>query len=180
MKKVIYIFTILSLAFSLCGCGSSGGGEDDPDDPDNPMPGEQLVKVECVLKSGVGSLDDSGVKDIISHVRLYVFDQEGKLKNNFKYNSVSEVKNLELSKGSYTVVLVGNVPDDENISGEVIGTALSEMKIQLTKEEGAMNFTPLGDVLFAKNVLTVEDDDTTVELTVKRTLAALPLLSSSS
>lgn len=64
------------------------------------------------------------------------------------------------------------MPDDENISGEVIGTALSEMKIQLTKEEGAMNFTPLGDVLFAKNVLTVEDDDTTVELTVKRTLAA--------
>ena len=172
MKKVIYIFTVLSLAFSLCGCGSSGGGEDDPDDPDNPMPGEQLVKVECVLKSGIGSLDDSGVKDIISHVRLYVFDQEGKLKSSSKYNSVSEVKNLELSKGNYTVVLVGNVPDDENISGDVIGTALSGMKIQLTKEEGALNFTPLGDVLFAKNVLTVGNDDTTVELTVKRTLAA--------
>lgn len=172
MKKIIYILAILFLAFSFCGCSSSGGGEDDPDDLESPIPGERFVKVECVLKSGIGGLDDSGVKGIISHVRLYVFDQEGKLTSNFKYNSVSEVKSLELSKGSYTIVLVGNVPDDKNISGDVIGTPLAEMQIQLTKEEGAMNFTPLGDVLFAKNVLMVEDDDTTVVLTVKRTLAA--------
>ena len=45
------------------------------------------------------------------------------------------------------------------------------MKIQLTRKDGAANFTPLGDVLFAQNTLTVGGEDTKVELTVKRTLS---------
>lgn len=81
------------------------------------------------------------------------------------------IEKLELNKGNYTIVFVGNVLEDANIAGDVVGTALSDMKIQLTKKEGAANFTPLGDVLFAKSSLAVGDDDTSVELTAKRTLA---------
>jgi|GEM_PF-200726 len=174
MKKFIYIFMALSLALSFCGCGGSGGsdepdGPDGPDGPDTPDGGP--VKVEFALKSGINSLDDTGLKGIISHVRLFVFDQAGKLKNSYKYNSVAEIKSVELDEGSYTVAFVGNVPDDANISGNTVGTALADMKIQLTRKDGAANFTPLGDVLFAKNTLTVGDEDTSVELTVKRTLS---------
>jgi lipoprotein len=171
MKKFIYIFMMLSLALGFCGCGGSGGS-DDPDEPDGPdTPEGGLAKVEFALKSGIGSVDDAGLKGIISHVRLFVFDQAGKLKNSYKYNSVAEIKSVELDEGSYTVAFVGNVPDDANISGNTVGTALADMKIQLTRKDGAANFTPLGDVLFAKNTLTVGDEDTSVELTVKRTLS---------
>ena len=54
-----------SLIVGFWGCGGSGGGEDEPE----PIPGEKVVKVECVLKSGVSSLDDTGLKGIISHVQ---------------------------------------------------------------------------------------------------------------
>ena len=94
-----------SLIVGFWGCGGSGGGEDEPE----PIPGEKVVKVECVLKSGVSSLDDTGLKGIISHVRLYVFDQAGKLQESFKYNSVDGIEKLELNKGNYTIVFVGNV-----------------------------------------------------------------------
>ena len=88
MKKFIYIFMMLSLALGFCGCGGSGGsdGPDEPDVPDTPEGGP--AKVEFALKSGINSLDDAGLKGIISHVRLFVFDQSGKLKNSYKYNSV--------------------------------------------------------------------------------------------
>ena len=79
---------------------------------------------------------------------------------------------IELEKGNYTVVLVGNVPEDGNISSETIGTPLSGMSVQLTKAEGATHYTPLGDVMFAKSTLTVDDKDLTVGLSVKRTLSA--------
>ncbi|WP_018338418.1 FimB/Mfa2 family fimbrial subunit [Butyricimonas synergistica] len=171
MKKFIYIFMMLSLALGFCGCGGSGGsdGPDEPDVPDTPEGGP--AKVEFALKSGINSLDDAGLKGIISHVRLFVFDQSGKLKNSYKYNSVAEIKSVEMDEGSYTVAFVGNVPDDANISGNTVGTALADMKIQLTRKDGAANFTPLGDVLFAQNTLTVGGEDTKVELTVKRTLS---------
>lgn len=166
MKKFIYIFMVLSLALGFCGCGGSGGGEDGPD-----TPGTETVKVGFTLKSGVSNLDDAGLKGIISHVRLYVFDQAGKLMKSYKYNSVADIKDVELEKGSYTIAFVGNVPDDANISGDAVGTALADMKIQLTRKNNAANFTPLGDVLFGKNTLTVGDEDTKAELTVKRTLS---------
>lgn len=69
-------------------------------------------------------------------------------------------------------MLVGNVPEDGNISSETIGTPLSGMSVQLTKAEGATHYTPLGDVMFAKSTLTVDDKDLTVGLSVKRTLSA--------
>ena len=80
MKKFIYIFMVLSLALNFCSCGG-GSGEPDPDPEPNPdpTPGTETVKVGFTLKSGVGNLDDAGLKGIISHVRLYVFDQAGKL-----------------------------------------------------------------------------------------------------
>lgn len=172
MKKFIYIFMVLSLALGFCGCGGSGGGEDGPDEPDGPdTPGTENVKVGFTLKSGVNNLDDAGLKGIISHVRLYVFDQAGKLMKSYKYNSVADIKDVDLEKGSYTIAFVGNVPDDANISGDAVGTALADMKIQLTRKSNAANFTPLGDVLFSKNTLTVGDEDTKAELTVKRTLS---------
>ena len=174
MKKFIYIFMVLSLALSFCGCGGSGGSDepDGPDGPDGPdTPDGEPVKVEFALKSGINSLDDTGLKGIISHVRLFVFDQAGKLKSSYKYNTVAEIKSVELDEGSYTVAFVGNVPDDANISGNTVGTALTDMKIKLTRKDGAANFTPLGDVLFAKNTLTVGAENTSVELTVKRTLS---------
>lgn len=172
MRKFIYIFMVLSLALGFCGCGGSGGGEDGPDEPDGPdTPGTENVKVGFTLKSGVNNLDDTGLKGIISHVRLYVFDQAGKLMKSYKYTSVADIKDVELEKGSYTIVFVGNVPDDANISGDAVGTALADIKIQLTRKNNAANFTPLGDVLFSKNTLTVGDEDTKAELTVKRTLS---------
>ena len=173
MKKFIYIFMVLSLALNFCSCGG-GSGEPDPDPEPNPdpTPGTETVKVGFTLKSGVGNLDDAGLKGIISHVRLYVFDQAGKLQKSYKYNSVADIKDVELDKGSYTIAFVGNVPEDANIAGDAVGTALADMKIQLTRKNNAANFTPLGDVLFAKNTLTVGDEDTKAELTVKRTLAA--------
>ena len=161
---------VLSLAICFCGCGGSDK-EDDPIDPIDPPLEETPVKVGFALKSGINNVDETGLKGLISHVRLYVFDQAGKLKNSYKYNSVADIKSVELDKGSYTVALVGNVPDDGNISGETTGTTLSDMKIQLTKKSGAANFTPLGDVLFAKSTLTGGDDDITLDLTVKRTLS---------
>ena len=172
MKKFIYIFMVLSLALGFCGCGGSGGGEDGPDEPDGPdTPGTENVKVGFTLKSGINNLDDTGLKGIISHVRLYVFDEAGKLMKSYKYNSVGDIKDVELEKGSYTIAFVGNVPDDANISGDAVGTALADMKLQLTRKNNAANFTPLGDVLFSKNTLTVGDEDTKAELTVKRTLS---------
>ena len=172
MRKFIYIFMVLSLVLGLYGCGGSGGGEDGPDEPDGPdTPGTENVKVGFNLKSGINNLDDTGLKGIISHVRLYVFDQAGKLMKSYKYTSVADIKDVELEKGSYTIVFVGNVPDDANISGDAVGTALADMKLQLTRKNNAANFTPLGDVLFSKNTLTVGDEDTKAELTVKRTLS---------
>ena len=151
MKKLIYIFMVLSLSLGFCGCGGSGGDSPEPEPEPEPVNPAGAVKVEFALKSGIGSLDDAGLKGSISHVRLYVFDQAGTLLKNYKYNSVADIKSVELEKGSYTVAFVGNVPEDGNISGETVGTALADMKIQLTRKENAANFTPLGDVLFAKN-----------------------------
>ena len=105
-------------------------------------------------------------------MRLYLYDKDQKLVSVNKYTSADALKAIELEKGNYTVVLVGNVPEDGNISSETIGTPLSGMSVQLTKAEGATHYTPLGDVMFAKSTLTVDDKDLTVGLSVKRTLSA--------
>lgn len=124
------------------------------------------------LKSDINGVQDNDLKTALTHLRLYLYDKDQKLVSVNKYTSADALKAIELEKGNYTVVLVGNVPEDGNISSETIGTPLSGMSVQLTKAEGATHYTPLGDVMFAKSTLTVDDKDLTVGLSVKRTLSA--------
>ena len=134
MKKIFYLFLILSLAFGLQSCGGSGGSADDPEP--GPEPGATKAKVSFALKSDINGVQDNDLKTALTHLRLYLYDKDG------------------------------------NISSETIGTPLSGMSVQLTKAEGATHYTPLGDVMFAKSTLTVDDKDLTVGLSVKRTLSA--------
>ena len=168
MKKIFYLFLILSLAFGLQSCGGSGGSADDPE----PGPEPGATKVSFALKSDINGVQDNDLKTALTHLRLYLYDKDQKLVSVNKYTSADALKAIELEKGNYTVVLVGNVPEDGNISSETIGTPLSGMSVQLTKAEGATHYTPLGDVMFAKSTLTVDDKDLTVGLSVKRTLSA--------
>ena len=170
MKKIFYLFLILSLAFGLQSCGGSGGSADDPEP--GPEPGATKAKVSFALKSDINGVQDNDLKTALTHLRLYLYDKDQKLVSVNKYTSADALKAIELEKGNYTVVLVGNVPEDGNISSETIGTPLSGMSVQLTKAEGATHYTPLGDVMFAKSTLTVDDKDLTVGLSVKRTLSA--------
>ena len=170
MKKIFYLFLILSLAFGLQSCGGSGGNADDPEP--GPEPGAPKAKVSFALKSDINGVQDNDLKTALTHLRLYLYDKDQKLVSVNKYTSADALKAIELEKGNYTVVLVGNVPEDGNISSEIIGTPLSGMSVQLTKAEGATHYTPLGDVMFAKSTLTVDDKDLTVGLSVKRTLSA--------
>ena len=122
MKKVIYIFTVLSLAFSLCGCGSSGGGEDDPDDPDNPMPGEQLVKSGdgremsvrevnvtsyVAWKSGYFLFENERLEDILSELaRWYnvdVFYQTSSVKDLHFSGYMERYKEIDTILGAITL-----------------------------------------------------------------------------
>lgn len=155
MKKIFYLFLILSLAFGLQSCGGSGGSADDPEP--GPEPGATKAKVSFALKSDINGVQDNDLKTALTHLRLYLYDKDQKLVSVNKYTSADALKAIELEKGNYTVVLVGNVPEDGNISSETIGTPLSGMSVQLTKAEGATHYTPLGDVMFAKSTLTVDD-----------------------
>ena len=156
MKKIFYLFLILSLAFGLQSCGGSGGSADDPEP--GPEPGATKAKVSFALKSDINGVQDNDLKTALTHLRLYLYDKDQKLVSVNKYTSADALKAIELEKGNYTVVLVGNVPEDGNISSETIGTPLSGMSVQLTKAEGATHYTPLGDVMFAKSTLTVDRD----------------------
>ena len=177
MKKIFYLFLILSLAFGLQSCGGSGGSADDPEP--GPEPGATKAKVSFALKSDINGVQDNDLKTALTHLRLYLYDKDQKLVSVNKYTSADALKAIELEKGNYTVVLIGNVPEDGNISSEATGTPLSGMSVQLTKADGATHYTPLGDVMFAKSTLTVDDKDLTVDdkdltvgLSVKRTLSA--------
>lgn len=155
MKKIFYLFLILSLAFGLQSCGGSGGSADDPEP--GPEPGATKAKVSFALKSDINGVQDNDLKTALTHLRLYLYDKDQKLVSVNKYTSADALKAIELEKGNYTVVLVGNVPEDGNISSEIIGMPLSGMSVQLTKAEGATHYTPLGDVMFAKSTLTVDE-----------------------
>ena len=133
MKKIFYLFLILSLAFGLQSCGGSGGSADDPE----PGPEPGATKVSFALKSDINGVQDNDLKTALTHLRLYLYDKDQKLVSVNKYTSADALKAIELEKGNYTVVLVGNVPEDGNISSETIGTPLSGMSVQLTKAEGA-------------------------------------------
>lgn len=174
MKKIFYMIWMMSFALAWSGCG--GGGDDDgiepPDGGDEPgEPTVAVPKVGWTLKSEVTGMDDAGLKEALTHARVYVYDEAEKLVAVEKGSSVDALKSVELEAGTYTAVFVGNVPGDEHISTEVIGSTLDEMSVVLTKAEGATHYTPLGDVMHGKATFTVGEEDMTAEIGVKRTQA---------
>ena len=138
MKKVFYMIWMMSFALAWSGCG--GGGDDEGIEPPGDEPGEPamvLPKVGWVLKSEVVGLDDAGLEAALTHARVYVYDEAGKLVAVEKGTSAGALKAVELEAGTYTAVFVGNVPGDEHITTEVIGSEMEEMSVVLTKAEGA-------------------------------------------
>ena len=69
MKKIFYLFLILSLAFGLQSCGGSGGNADDPEP--GPEPGAPKAKVSFALKSDINGVQDNDLKTALTHLRLY-------------------------------------------------------------------------------------------------------------
>lgn len=77
MKKIFYLFLILSLAFGLQSCGGSGGSADDPEP--GPEPGATKAKVSFALKSDINGVQDNDLKTALTHLRLYLYDKDQKL-----------------------------------------------------------------------------------------------------
>ena len=75
MKKIFYLFLILSLAFGLQSCGGSGGSADDPE----PGPEPGATKVSFALKSDINGVQDNDLKTALTHLRLYLYDKDQKL-----------------------------------------------------------------------------------------------------
>lgn len=167
-RKSIYVL-LFSLACLCFGCGKTDS------DGDIDKPGDKEKTISFTVKSGVPGTSDGDLKQQISHVRLYVFDKDEKLLSVTKSNGTEAIAPLKMEAGNYTFVLVGNLPDDQNISSETKGTTLSAMKIQLKKKTGSENYIPVGDILFAKSLLVLSDKDTqkVVEFSVKRTLSSV-------
>lgn len=174
MRKLYRILSIIYLILGLSACGSSGG-EEEPANPEPETPLTVTPQVSFTLNSSIAGVDDAGVRELVNHLRLYIYDKDKKLQMVKKYVSLSELKAVELAAGSYTVVAVANVADDDNISSEAMGTALSEMSVKLVKKTGANYYSPLGDVLLGQVTLTVEKDNVTVGLPLKRTQTAATL-----
>ena len=177
MKKFAYIIGLALFALAWNGCGGDDdGGEPDPGTPEVPdTPGGEepgTPAVTWTLKSDIAGLDDEGMKAALSHVRVYLYDGEEKLLSVEKCASAGELKGTELEAGTYTAVLVGNVPDDGNITTETVGSALGEMEVVLRNEEGAAYYTALGDVMYGKATFTVGEEDVAVTIDVRRTQAA--------
>ena len=130
-RIVMCALAVFALAWNGCGGGDDGGepepgpGEETPDVPETPGEEEVAPTVTWALASDIAGLDDAGVKAALSHVRVYLFDGEEKLLSVEKCESADKLTAQELEAGTYTAVLVGNVPNDENISTETVGTALS-------------------------------------------------------
>ena len=127
MKKFAYIIGLALFALAWNGCGGDDDGGEEPGTP----------AVTWTLKSDIAGLDDEGMKAALSHVRVYLYDGEEKLLSVEKCASAGELKGTELEAGTYTAVLVGNVPDDGNITPETVGSALGAMEVVLRNEEGA-------------------------------------------
>ena len=83
MKKIFYLFLILSLAFGLQSCGGSGGSADDPE----PGPEPGATKVSFALKSDINGVQDNDLKTALTHLRLYLYDKDQKLVSVNKYTS---------------------------------------------------------------------------------------------
>lgn len=96
MKKIFYLFLILSLAFGLQSCGGSGGSADDPEP--GPEPGATKAKVSFALKSDINGVQDNDLKTALTHLRLYLYDKDQKLVSVNKYTSADALKAIELEK----------------------------------------------------------------------------------
>lgn len=96
MKKIFYLFLILSLAFGLQSCGGSGGSADDPEP--GPEPGAPKAKVSFALKSDINGVQDNDLKTALTHLRLYLYDKDQKLVSVNKYTSADALKAIELEK----------------------------------------------------------------------------------
>lgn len=96
MKKIFYLFLILSLAFGLQSCGGSGGNADDPEP--GPEPGAPKAKVSFALKSDINGVQDNDLKTALTHLRLYLYDKDQKLVSVNKYTSADALKAIELEK----------------------------------------------------------------------------------
>lgn len=94
MKKIFYLFLILSLAFGLQSCGGSGGSADDPE----PGPEPGATKVSFALKSDINGVQDNDLKTALTHLRLYLYDKDQKLVSVNKYTSADALKAIELEK----------------------------------------------------------------------------------
>ena len=90
MKKIFYLFLILSLAFGLQSCGGSGGSADDPEP--GPEPGATKAKVSFALKSDINGVQDNDLKTALTHLRLYLYDKDQKLVSVNKYTSADALK----------------------------------------------------------------------------------------
>ena len=86
MKKIFYLFLILSLAFGLQSCGSA----DDPEP--GPEPGATKAKVSFALKSDINGVQDNDLKTALTHLRLYLYDKDQKLVSVNKYTSADALK----------------------------------------------------------------------------------------
>ena len=91
MKKIFYLFLILSLAFGLQSCGGSGGSADDPE----PGPEPGATKVSFALKSDINGVQDNDLKTALTHLRLYLYDKDQKLVSVNKYTSADALKAIE-------------------------------------------------------------------------------------
>lgn len=165
MRKLLYVLSVLS----FCGCFAGCDGDTDEDQP---VVCPEASGVNFVLKSAIAGVEDAGLKNVLKHVRLYIYDSDKKLLSAEKYGSPDSLKLQKLDAGSYWVVLVGNVTADENISSENEGTPMDNMSVNLVKKAGAANYSPVGDVLLARSNFTVSGKNTEVVLAVQRTLSS--------
>lgn len=94
MKKIFYLFLILSLAFGLQSCGGSGGSADDPE----PGPEPGATKVSFALKSDINGVQDNDLKTALTHLRLYLYDKDQKLVSVNKYTSADALKAIDWKK----------------------------------------------------------------------------------
>ena len=70
MKKIFYLFLILSLAFGLQSCVGSGGSADDPEP--GPEPGATKVKVSYALKSDINAFQDNDLKTALTQNLIHI------------------------------------------------------------------------------------------------------------
>ena len=105
MKKIFYLFLILSLAFGLQSCGGSGGSADDPEP--GPEPGAPKAKVSFALKSDINGVQDNDLKTALTHLRLYL--RKGKFQKLIKEEMKLFLQKVKLLKNLLKWLKVRNM-----------------------------------------------------------------------